>query len=42
MHAKAMSATMGYYEKWEAKRYFLRVKEGNRLELERILGATFG
>jgi hypothetical protein len=37
MHGKAMSATRESYEKWNVERYYLRISEGNRWELEKIV-----
>jgi len=36
MHGKAMGATRDSYAKWNVERYYLRIKEGNKWELERI------
>ena len=38
MHAKAMGAVRDSYAKWDVERYYLRIKGGNRWELERIVG----
>jgi len=37
MHGKAMAATRDSYEKWGVERYYLKIEEGNRWKLEKIV-----
>lgn len=36
MHAKAMSITRDSYEKWNVERFYLRISEGNKWEIETL------